>query len=99
MQHLTATGSTRPVHAAFPHLQHRQARRGVGNSLTGTPALGAAPSDGGGGDKCCGAGEYMGVRGGNVCAQGKVFGFERVRDSLSAGESPVLSLGALCKPA
>lgn len=64
-----------------------------GDSLAGTPVLGAAPSDGGGGDERCSAGEYVGVRGGNMCAQGKVFGLERVCDS------PMLGLGALCKPA
>lgn len=70
----------------------------MGDLLAGTLVLGTAPSDGGGGDDHCGAGEYVGVRGGNVCAQGKSSCLERVCNSPLLPESPsVPGLGALCK--
>lgn len=91
----TSKGSKRPVQAPFLCLRHRQPQRGVGDLLAGTPVLGAAPGDGGGGDEHCGAGEYLGVRGGNVCARGKSYHLERVCDSPLLPESPsVLGLGA-----
>lgn len=93
----TSTGGK--VQAACPCLQRRPPQRGVGDLLPGTPVLGATPGDGGGGVDHCGAGEYVGVRGGNVCAQGKSYRLERVCNGPLLLESPsVLGAGGLCKP-
>lgn len=93
----TSKGSESPRQTAFPYLQHRQLQRSLGDLLTGTPVPVAAPSNGGSGDKHCGAGEYIEVRGENMCAHGKLCCLERVYNSLPE-PLHVGFRGSLCKP-